>query len=401
MISTALLLTHDHTGHNGFRRTYAALKQLYYWKGMKKDVLMHCKHCQVCAKQKVERTKYIKDNFRPGSMPMESISMDLVGRLSKTSSGHEYALTVICMLRGFMFCIPLKTNTAQEIVDKYLTHVAFTFRNRRKILSDNGTEFKNTLFEEVAKQLGVERKIYSLVYRPQANGCIEGFHKFLKECISKHMVNNLEWDDILPLAATAYNWFPNEHSKEPAFFLMFRQDVATHFTKLIKPKWRYLGDVKGLLKIEQLQKLYQITAYNLLKAREHYIKDQIQRHIPQPHLSIGNAVLVRDHAREQFRPRYKNYRVTKRLRNARVEVCDNHGKLSVRHISDVKQVTPLEWTVQQISETTGMGHKCTFTVNPDRITDLQWQAMDRTLLDNLAEIAGKASKISDIISTWL
>ena len=154
-------------------------------------------------------------------MPMEFISMYLVGRLSKTSSGHEYALTVICMLTGYVFCIPLKKKTAEEIVDKYLTHVAFTFRNSRKILSDNGTEFKNTLFEEVAKQLGVERKIYSLVYRPQANGHIEGFHKFLKECISKHMVNNLEWDDILPLAATTYNWFQNEHSKEPAFFLMF------------------------------------------------------------------------------------------------------------------------------------------------------------------------------------
>ena len=75
LISTALLLAHDHTGHNGFRRTYAALK------GMKKDILMHCKHCQVCAKQKVEKTKFIKDNFRLGSMPMEFISMDLVGRL--------------------------------------------------------------------------------------------------------------------------------------------------------------------------------------------------------------------------------------------------------------------------------------------------------------------------------
>ena len=252
LISTALLLVHDHTGHNGFRRTYAALKWLYYWKGMKKDVLMHCKHCQVCAKQKVEKTKFIKDNFRPGSMPMEFISMDLVSRLSRTSSGHEYALTVICMLTGYMFCIPLKTKTAEEIVDKYLTHVAFTFGNSRKILSDNGTEFKNALFEEVAKQLGVKRKIYSPVYRPQANGCIEGFHKFLKECISKHMVNNLEWDDILPLAATAYNWFPNEHSKEPAFFLMFGWDAATHFAKLIKPKQRYLGDVKGLLRIETI-----------------------------------------------------------------------------------------------------------------------------------------------------
>ena len=67
----------------------------------------------------------------------------------------------------------------------------------------------------------------------------------------------------------------------------------------------------------------------MLKAREHYIKDQIQKHIPQPHLSIGDAVLMRDHTREQFKPQYKDYRVTKRLGNARVAVCDNHGKLSV------------------------------------------------------------------------
>ena len=175
--------------------------------------------------------------------------MDLVGRFTHTSSSHEDALTIICMLTGYVFCIPLKTKTAKEIVAKYLAHVTFTFGNSRNILSDNGTEFKNSLFEEVAKQLGVERKIYSPVYRAQANSRIEGFHKFLKECISKHLVNSLEWDDILPLAATAYNWFPNEHSKEPAFFLMFGRDAATHFAKLIKLKWTYLGDVKGLLKI--------------------------------------------------------------------------------------------------------------------------------------------------------
>ena len=175
----------------------------------------------------------------------------------------------------------------------------------------------------------------------------------------------------------------------------------THFTELIKPKWTYLGDVKGLLKIEQLWRLYQITAYNLLKARECYIKDQTQCHIPQPHLRLGNAVLVRDLAREQFRPRYKDYRITKRLGNARVEVCDNHGKLSVRHISNMKQVTLLECAIQLIPETTGMGHKCTLTVNPDRTMDLQWQATHRTLPDNLAEIACEASKISEIISTWL
>ena len=68
------------------------------------------------------------------------------------------------------------------------------------------------------------------------------------------MVSNLEWDNILPLAAVAYNWFPNEHIKEPAFFFMFGWAAVTHFTKLIKPNRRYLGDIKGLLKIEQLRK---------------------------------------------------------------------------------------------------------------------------------------------------
>ena len=41
-----------------------------------------------------------------------------------------------------------------------------------KILSDNGTVFKNKLMEEVSEELGVEYKIYSPPYRPQSNGRI-------------------------------------------------------------------------------------------------------------------------------------------------------------------------------------------------------------------------------------
>ena len=45
-----LILAHDKQGHNGFRRTYASLKNRYYWKGMKKSVYQHCTNCQVCTK---------------------------------------------------------------------------------------------------------------------------------------------------------------------------------------------------------------------------------------------------------------------------------------------------------------------------------------------------------------
>ena len=39
-------------------------------------------------------------------------------------------------------------------------HIAFPFGVCRKLLTDNGTEFKNDLFFRVAEQLGVERFIH-------------------------------------------------------------------------------------------------------------------------------------------------------------------------------------------------------------------------------------------------
>ena len=40
-----LILAHDKQAHNGFRRTYASLKNKYHWKGMKKSVYQHCTNC--------------------------------------------------------------------------------------------------------------------------------------------------------------------------------------------------------------------------------------------------------------------------------------------------------------------------------------------------------------------
>ena len=82
---------------------------------------------------------------------------------------------------------------------------------------DNGTEFKNDLFNTVAEQLGVERKIYTPQYRPQSNGRIEGFHNFLKACLPKHIYRNRECDDVTPLATASYTWLPNQHSRDHHF----------------------------------------------------------------------------------------------------------------------------------------------------------------------------------------
>ena len=118
------------------------------------------------------------------------------------------------MLTGYTFCLPLKAKTASEVVQAYIDEVYTKYGGSMKILSDNGTEFKNQLFMDVATQLRVEGSVYSPPYHPQSNERFEGFHNFLNACIYKHVAKSLERNQVIPLACTAYNFLPNEHSKE-------------------------------------------------------------------------------------------------------------------------------------------------------------------------------------------
>ena len=122
----------------------------------------------------------------------------------------------------------MKTKTAAEVVKAYVDNVYAKFGGSLKILSDNGMEFKNRLFTDVATKLGVEFKTYSPPYHPQSNGQIEGFHHFLKACISKHISPTMEWDDAVPLACAAYNFLPNEHSRESPFSLCLAEKLRFH-----------------------------------------------------------------------------------------------------------------------------------------------------------------------------
>ena len=138
------------------------------------------------------------------------------------------------MLTGKVFCIPLKTKSASEFVQAYIGHVYAKYGSLQ-ILSDNGTEFKKKMFEGVAQKLGVRYKKYTTPYCPSSNGHIEGFHNFLKACISKHISPSLEWTDVIPLACVAYNFVPNEHSQKSPFFLMFSRDPVLPLNFLLAP----------------------------------------------------------------------------------------------------------------------------------------------------------------------
>ena len=117
-------------------------------------------------------------------------------------------MKVICMLTGYVFCVPLKTKTS-DVIQAYIVNVYSKFGGSLKMLSDNGTKFKNKMFELISMELGLEYKLYTSPYYPASNGRIEGFHVFLKVCIANYVAPQLEWNVLIPLACATYNFIPN------------------------------------------------------------------------------------------------------------------------------------------------------------------------------------------------
>ena len=58
LIFQVLRTAHDDLGHNGFPRTYAVVKRVFFWKGMKEDIRKHCKTCATCQLHKLENVKF-------------------------------------------------------------------------------------------------------------------------------------------------------------------------------------------------------------------------------------------------------------------------------------------------------------------------------------------------------
>ena len=219
----------------------------------------------------------------------------------------------------------------------YTDNICCVFGLSKTILTDNGTEFKNKLWTDVFKRMWTEHRT-SPNYSPQCNGRIEGFHKFLKATIGKQLQRGLEWDDVIPKATSAYNFFPTQSSKEAPFFLMFSQQAAVKHMLLDSESPKYLGNKEGLLNIELMRKLYHIIAFNLAKSRaaQNGNKYTKEHYHPRPKiLEPGKNVLVRNHDSKVFQPKYLDYCVVKMAGKNQVIVKDNHGHETKVHRRDL------------------------------------------------------------------
>ena len=285
------------------------------------------------------------------------------------------------MLTGFTFCIPLKTKRAEEVIKAYIDHICCTFGPSRKILTDNGTEFKNKLWTEVFKKLRIEQK-FTPIYSPQCNGRIEGFHKFLKATIAKQLETCVKWDDLVWKATAAYNFFPTEPLGIAPFFLMFGCEAAVKHTLFESENPKYLGTDDGMINIGLMTKLYHVVAHNLNEARKARDGNKKGKTPKEPEeLKVGDNILVRDHTSKAFQPKYKDFCIVGLLGKNQVEIKDNHGHTTKVHHRDIKKIPMTEKVCKLYEEEqVGKTREGRKAVPANKMPDLGWDIAEKQLL---------------------
>ncbi len=68
----------------------------------------------------------------------------------------------------------LKDKTAGAVAHALITNLFCPYSTPRVLFSENGTEFRNALLEEICKQFNI-KQMFTVTYHPASNGPVEIF----------------------------------------------------------------------------------------------------------------------------------------------------------------------------------------------------------------------------------
>ena len=81
--------------------------------------------------------------------PFDKIAINLVTNSETSTSGNKHILTIIDHLKGWPEAFPIPNKSADTIVATFINEYLPLHMYPQCILSDNGTEFKNSLLDQV------------------------------------------------------------------------------------------------------------------------------------------------------------------------------------------------------------------------------------------------------------
>ena len=282
-------------GHQGFDRTYHAIKSKYYWKGMYAQVDSYVRTCKQCQLSKRSH------NSRPAPlhpMPVAAIfqrwHMDFLGPLKKAEGGEQYILLVVDSFSRWCEAFALKDQKATTVATILYEQIFTRYGAPRELISDRGANFMSKLVMALCKLFEVKRH-HTSAYHPQTNAACERMNSTIGQALRVYVKDDQsDWPSMLPGIMMAYRMTPAMRSTEfSPYFLVFGREMLTPIdTEMIPP-----ADVPNT-HAQHLKQIVENLRLATTLAKEN-VKHNIERNrkaydatAKDPDFKIGQTVLL-------------------------------------------------------------------------------------------------------------
>lgn len=320
-------------GHVGANRLYKKLNNLYSWPNMRRKIEKYIKSCIKCKENK--HGVKTNENFVVSpttSKTFDTISMDTIGPFNKSNSGNRYALTIQCDLSKYVVIRPIIDKSAEAVAKAFVESVILIYGAPSVIRTDQGTEYKNELFDRISNLLDFKHRL-SAPYHPQTIGGLERNHRCLNEYV-RQFVNEsqTDWDEWLPYYAFCYNTTPNTDINYTPFELVFGKTCSLPQNSKIPTQIDPLYNTDSYyheLKLK-LQKATLMAQQIIGKMKDKRAIDQQNKANPIQ-VKIGDTVMLTNENRRKLDKVFKGpYRI-REIIHPNVILIDNQNNKTTVH----------------------------------------------------------------------
>ena len=222
MVPRVLAACHDSSGHWGFDKTWALVKDRFYRPGLSTVVRDYVRACPDCQRTKASRQPRLgcMSPHEMAKTAFHTVSMDVILGLPASPAGHFDACMVI--VDQFSKAILLRPTTSKASASEYASVFFAALVSRgflpSRLITDRDPRFVSDFWGALMNHLRVECKLVS-AYHQQADPA-ERYIQTVQTLLRLYVVQH-EWVDCLPFIELVVNNTPNSSTGFSPNHLMF------------------------------------------------------------------------------------------------------------------------------------------------------------------------------------
>ena len=215
-------------GHLGFAKTLERLRGRAWWPTLRADLGAYVTLCGICQRSKHHKAVPADVKPLPVASVFERVHLDLMGPFPPSGpQKFRYIFTAKDAGTKYVVVRPLCSKEASEVMMIILTNICLVFGFPASIVSDQGSEFINSLNDAIWSQIAINHRA-TAPYHPASNGLVERCHvevNFMLRAMSHP--DQSDWAQMLPFVEFALNTASSSTTLLSPFFLVFGRHPYT------------------------------------------------------------------------------------------------------------------------------------------------------------------------------